>query len=278
MKMKNILLPTDFSKNSINAIRYALGFFKNTETNFFVLNVQKASNYTTSELMSTSGTSSVYEAVLDDNKKALQELTDKLKKEYASEKYSFKALLDFDVFTDAMKQAVSSNKIDLIVMGTNGATGAEEVIFGSNTLKVIRQVDCPLITVPEGYEFKKIESVLFSTNHKKFPFSKLKPLTETLVIHNAVLKVLDIEEKSSEVSTTEIESFLKNIPESINYTIDTIVGITPFDAINAFEQLFPVELHAMFVEKQSFLDRLIFGSKTSKINYNSKVPMLIMHY
>ncbi len=276
--MKNILLPTDFSKNSINAIRYALAFFKNTETNFFVLNIQKTSNYTTSELMSTSGTSSVYEAVLDDNKKALQELTKKLKKEYASEKYSFKALLDFDVFTDAMKQAVSSNKIDMIIMGTNGATGAEEVIFGSNTLKVIRQVDCPLITVPEGYEFKKIESVLFSTNHKKFPFSKLKPLTETLVIHNAVLKVLDIEEKSSEVSTTEIESFLESIPESINYTIDTIVGITPFDAINAFEQLFPVELHAMFVEKQSFLDRFIFGSKTSKINYNSKVPMLIMHY
>ena len=84
---------------------------------------------------------------------------------------------------------------------------------------------------------------------------------------------MEIEENNVEVNSPKgnyidlfkginIERFcIKNIPSAV--------------AIDAFTQLIPVQLHAMFVERKSLLDRFIFGSETSKISYSSKVPLLI---
>ncbi len=274
--MKNILLPTDFSENSLNAIEYALKFFKGTQTNFFVLNVQKTSGYTTSDMMSTSASTSVYKAVLDDNKAKLEKLIDKLENKHPSDSFIFHPLLDFDVFTDAISQAVQKNKIDLIIMGTNGATGAKEVIFGSNTLKVIRQVNCALLTVPGEYHFQKIPSVLLSIDgQNKFSQKGFEPLKEILTRFNSKLKILEIIENAS-IERKDTKKIAEDIFLNFDYEFFSIKDIPAAIAINAFEQLFPVNLHGLFVKEETFLDRVLFGSETSKISYASKVPLLIM--
>ena len=275
--MKNVLLPTDFSENSINAIKYAASFFKDSEVNFFVLNVQKTSDYTTSDLISSSANTSVYKAILDDNKKELNKLISTLKTENASEKFSFEALLDFDVFTDAVQQAVKSNKIDLIIMGTNGATGAKEVIFGSNTINVIRHSNCPLIAIPEDYSFKKIESVLFSINNQnRFTQSGIETLKEILIRYKSKIKILEIKEEGVAPAGIKAKGSMEALFKDFEHTYHTLTGIRASAAISAFEQLFPIDLHAIFVEKESFFDRLLLGSETSRISYGSRVPLLIM--
>ena len=275
--MKRILLPTDFSKNSLNAIRYAMAFFKKSEIDFYVLNVQKTSDYTTSDLMSRSSGTSIYRAVLDDNKKSLQKFIEKLKQECIGEKYTFHSLVDFDVFTDAIQQAVTSKKIDLIIMGTNGATGAKEVLFGSNTLNVIRKVDCPLIAVPENYKFKHIQQILLTLNYQEVSTPSIAPLLDVLKLYKAALKVLDIKEEIIQVTSAETQASLKDLLGKLSYEYFTLTGIPSPIAINAFEQLFPIDLHAIIIKQKSFLDRFVFGNETSTISYNSRVPLLIMH-
>ena len=276
--MKNILLPTDFSENSINAINYAVNLFANSKINFFVLNVQKTSDYTTSELMTSSPSDSVYKGVLEDNKLKIKKLIEKLEAENSSNKFNFKGLLDYDVFTDAIRQAVKLNEIDLIIMGTNGATGAKEVIFGSNTIKVIRNINCPIIAVPEKYSFSKIKRILFSIHSQmKTCYSGLKPLRSILRIYEPELNVLEITEDTIQPKESEDDLSIKDVLYEFDFKKFEITKI-PFPyAIDTFQQLIPVELHALVIEKESFIDRIIFGSKTSKITYNSKVPLLVMH-
>ena len=276
--MKNILLPTDFSQNALNAIFYAMEFFANLEINFFVINIQKTSGYTTSELFTSPSSSTVYKGVLNDNKLAIEELIDSLKSKYDSERFTFKALLDFDVFTDAIQQAVVSNKIDFIVMGTNGATGAKEVIFGSNTLKVIRQVDCPLITVPEGYKFQKIKSVLLSFSPQyKFEFSKIEPLNDVISIHKSKLLILEVRDGTTTFKDVKNQKSIENRFVEFNPAYYVLEDIPIAMAISAFEQLNPIDLNVLFVAKEYFVSRFIFGSDTSKISYASKIPMMILH-
>ena len=276
--MKNILLPTDFSENSINAINYAFNLFANSKINFFLLNVQKTSDYTTSELMTSSPSDSVYKGVLEDNKLKIKKLIEKLEAENSSNKFNFKGLLDYDVFTDAIRQAVKLNEIDLIIMGTNGATGAKEVIFGSNTIKVIRNINCPIIAVPEKYSFSKIKRILFSIHSQmKTCYSGLKPLRSILRIYEPELNVLEITEDTIQPKESEDDLSIKDVLYEFDFKKFEITKI-PFPyAIDTFQQLIPVELHALFIEKESFIDRIIFGSKTSNITYNSKVPLLVMH-
>lgn len=276
--MKNILLPTDFSENSINAIDYAVKLFANSEMKFHILNVQKTSDFTTSELMTSPPSDSVYKGVLQDNKIKVEKLVKTLETENSSEKFTFKSLLDYDVFTDAIRQAVKLYEIDLIIMGTNGATGAKEVIFGSNTIKVIRNINCPIIAVPEKYCFSKINRILFSIHSQmKTCYSGLKPLRSILRIYEPELDVLEITEEANQSKEDEDDLSIKDILYEFDFKKFEIKKV-PFPyAIETFQQLIPVELHALFVEKTSFIDRIIFGSKTSNITYNSKVPLLVMH-
>ena len=275
--MKHILLPTDFSKNSINAINYALKFFEGLEIVFFLINIQKTSDYTTGDLMSGRSGSSLYQNLLNDNQAKLHQLIDQLKSEFPSKNFKFEGVVDFDVFTDAIEQAIQTFRIDLIIMGTNGASAAKEKIFGSNTLQVIRQIKCPLITVPENHQFSSINKVLFSTSNDTFPFNKVDPLIKIIKMHKASLLILEVIKSESESISIEKREGLKELKEVIDYELYTITGISQPTAIDAFEQLHPIDLHAFFTKKESLLDRIIFGSDTSVISYGSKVPLLVMH-
>ncbi len=274
--MKNILLPTDFSENSKNAIRFAMKFFEGETCTFHILNSQKPSSYITADVLYGSPGTTIHEAILNDNKIELEKTIRFCESIAEKEKYTFVPKIDFDNIVDAVNQAVALNNIELIVMGTNGATGAAEVIFGSNTLKIIRNVDCPVIAVPQGYAFNKIESVLLSLNYQYIVSEKsLNIISEIVKKHKASLKILEIEEESIELATKR--NYTEEVFKEIGFERFSIKNIPAAMAINAFEQLIPIQLHAMVVERRSFLDRFIFGSETSKISYGSSVPILILH-
>ena len=276
--MKNILLPTDFSENSINAINYALKLFANSEIKFHILNVQKTSDYITSELISSSPSDSIYKGVLEDNRLKIEKLVEQLKAENYSSKFTFKRLIDYDVFIDAIRQVIKLHEIDLIIMGTNGATGAKEEIFGSNTMKVIRNINCPVIAVPEKYRFCKINRILFSIHSemKKY-FSELKPLRSIMRIYEPELDVLEITEDAKQPNNGEDDLTIGDLLYEFKFKKFEIKKVPFIYAIETFQQLIPTDLHALFVEKERFFDRILFGSKNSKLTYNSKVPLLIMH-
>jgi hypothetical protein len=89
------------------------------------------------------------------------------------------------------------------------------------------------------------------------------------------LKILEIEEEDIELSSQR--NHTEEVFKEIGFERYSIKNIPASMAINAFEQLIPVQLHALIVERKSFFDRFIFGSETSKINYGSLVPLLVLH-
>ena len=89
--MRNILLLTDFSKNASNAIDYAMRLFSGTTCRFYVLNVQKVSRYITSDLIASSK-ASVYDAIVKNPKKSIENLVDRLEKKYENEEYYFEGV------------------------------------------------------------------------------------------------------------------------------------------------------------------------------------------
>ena len=125
--MKRILLPTDFSKNSLNAMEYAMALFDKVACKFYLLNIQKPSNYMSDELMTGDLSTSIYEAVSHDNKKKLNDLKVTYELRYKDSPFEFETRFDFDQLEAAIQQLVDRENIDLVVMGTNGATDAEEV-------------------------------------------------------------------------------------------------------------------------------------------------------
>lgn len=276
--MKNILLPTDFSPNSLQAIDYALQFCKGHTCSFYVLHVQKSSDYITDDLMSSAPNETVFESIARDNKKKIDLVVKQLKDKYPSQDYTFYSLFDFDDLVSAIEQAVQLYAIDLIVMGTNGATGAEEVIFGSNTLRVIREIDCPTLTVPDHYTYRGINTILFSIRpNTTETFKSMKLFRELLKMHSCQLKVLELYDDPTQLFLKEEDASIKNLFPEHPYSYYSLFAFPGVTAVTTATQLLKADLHAVFVEKETFLERFLVGSDTSNLVYKTLVPLLFLH-
>ena len=275
--MKIILLPTDFSENSKNAVDYAMALCEKWECTFYVLNVQKQSEFLLDDLMVAPVNNSVHQAIAQDNEKELKQFVSNIKKQYKNKNFSFKPLFDFDSLPEAINQAVTLKAIDLIIMGTNGATGAKEVVFGSNTLNVIRKVNCPILTIPENHTFSGMESVLFSTEDcKDFNKKGVKPLTDILSTFKAKLSILDLDFANYPDEHNNHSKCLKYLFDKQAFTYYSVTQVPSPMAISTITQLHKYEIHALFIESKSFLERFINGSVTNEISYNSTLPLLIL--
>ncbi len=277
--MKNILLPTDFSENSLNAIDYALEFFKGNSCTFYILNVQKSSDFLSADLVTAAPEASIYEAIADDNKQQLKDLIKPYKLQFIQEDYSFKPIFDFDNLVNAINETLAAHKIDLIIMGTNGTTNAREILFGSNTIQVIRKIKCPVIVIPEGFKFSNIENVLFSTfRSEDFNSAGIKILMETINKYQPKVTVMELDNNPITANYKKDDARVKRVFKDINYNFSSVNRIPAAMAISAVTQLLHIDLQAMFLdEEETFLERFIFGSERTKISYATSVPLLILH-
>ncbi len=146
--MKNVLIPTDFSENSWNAIRYALNFFEKEHCNFYVLHVNSA------KTGPKNSPSLPYIEEIDkrhpnSSKKQLRKVLTRITAEFPENKnHKFYTLTDDNFFITSIRKHIEEKKINLIVMGTKGASDGNELIIGSNTANVIVKVPCNTLIIP----------------------------------------------------------------------------------------------------------------------------------
>jgi nucleotide-binding universal stress UspA family protein len=276
--MKNILLPTDFSKNSINAIHYALELFEGASCNFFLLNTQSPASYISDDLV-FAGNQSLYDTIVKTSKKKLSQLLVELKNEFKTLEFNFEILVDYDALPEAINQIKNSKNIDLVVMGTNGATGAKEVVFGSNTINVIRKVDCPTLIIPEGFKYRLPKEILLpldvTDSLNSSAFLKVVKFTKRFSekLHVVRIKPQDEDSKEEEKDKENINAFLTEVQHEYH----TVANIPISASVNFYIQTHQIDLITLLVQEESLIERLFIGSPTTRINNTLRVPLLVFH-
>lgn len=273
--MKNILLPTDFSECANNAMLYVLNLFKGTSCTFHLLSVYKASNYTSGDLLRASADASLYDILISENKLKLDKLIKKMKKNCSGEDFHFDALADYNVFTDSIKQFLETEQIDLIAMGTDGVSGTEEKIFGSHTLRVIRNIDSPLLIIPKNVKFQSLRRLLLSLNYSiELDLVSLQPFLELIKNHSFSLDILKLSKPDDDTEAEE-KSLLHNL-EIYTPSYHKVSDVPASEAINTMVQYRQIDMNVLPVKKEEILERL-FGSDMSKIINSTLVPLVILH-
>lgn len=275
--MYQILLPTDYSENSKNAIRYALELFTGQPCTFTLLHVQKLSAFAMDDLISAAAGATIYESLIKKEKEAIQAFCQEMSNAYPEPNFDWQTRIDYDDFNDAVEQEVERSKIDLIVMGTNGASGAQEILFGSNTLQVIRKVQTPTLIIPEGYRFQKLDSVVFSAEScKELRLPQAEILKDLLKLHPGQLHMLKIKEEAH-VKKHDCGSCLIDVLRETPFTSHNIHGVPYVHALNSYLQLVPSQMHALFLEPKTFFKRLMHGSNLDVLKQGTRVPLLVLH-
>lgn len=275
--MKNILLLTDFSECSINAMRYAFHLFRGSASIFYVLHVQRASSYTSHDLILS--WDSIYDAIIKKSKQKLIKLVDGFKKEIEDENFNYQIMVDFDSLTDSINQIIKSKEIDLIVMGTNGVTGAKEVVFGSNTINVIRKIDCSTLVIPEGFEYRAPKEVLLpldlNDSLRGSAFMSVLKFVKNFsnAIHFLRIKPSDEDSKKEREDNEYIAHSLKGI----KHIYHIIKNVPMHYAVSTYSQTNTIDIIILLVQRKTLFERFFMGSSTTQISNRIDVPLLIFH-
>lgn len=105
----------------------------------------------------------------------------------------------------ARKHATKENGVRLIVAGTSGASGLEEVLTGSNTEKLVRHMTCPVLAVPQKAENFEVKSVLFATNLEEEQFIALNRLQQLQVFWDNHIHLLYVNTPNNFLTSQELE-------------------------------------------------------------------------
>lgn len=277
--MKHILLLTDYSTIALNGIHYALQLFKNESCTFYLCHIKKAKSYISDDLMS-GGAESLYKSIIKDEKLKIQTLIDALKVHYNNDLHEFKVIVDYDNFLDSINQNIEHYNIELIVMGSNGASNAAESIFGSNTLKVIRNIDMPTLVIPEGYKFTPLKDILLPLDsYDPSDGNLFKRFLNFSKPHKSTLHILRITESKTapDENLQEYEN-LKQIITENHFEYHYIKNVPLHFSVSNYIQTHNVDLMVLFEQTESFFNRFFFGSATTRLSHDLETPLLVYHY
>jgi nucleotide-binding universal stress UspA family protein len=279
--MKTILLPTDFSDNSWNAIEYALNFFKDSTCSFYLLHINRVSNVVTNDYPYIPSQDVIVDIYLKPAKTQLKALLKKITENFPKNKnHKFHTITESNFFIESIRNNVEEKKVDVIVMGTKGASGLSKFIVGSNTGDVITKVKCTTLVVPENAKFKKLEEVAFPTD---FSLSNnlqvLQPIAEILEETNSSLRVLNISKKNSVLNTDQLKSkeLLEDYFYNYKHSFHFLTNKKVEDAVQCFVESRNIDLIAMVAKNLNYFQQILFHTKVEEISYHTDVPFLVLH-
>lgn len=278
--MLRILIPTDFSDNAWNAIAYGLELFRNERCTIYLLHINPLPPYSGAGTSIKGSTDMLRETMLEESEKSLKELLEQINETLPNEKHTFITIALYDFFVDSIKREVQDKHIDLIIMGTKGASGLKKVSLGSNTGDVITKVKCPLLAVPEEAEYKTPKEIAFPTDFFiNYDVKVLDTLIGVVNRNKANLRVLHITKRGEELTREQIQNkeFLHDYLRGITHTFHTITGTKLETAVQCFVESRDIDMIAMVAKNLNFFQRILFRPAVEEISYHTEVPFLVLH-
>lgn len=271
----HILIPTDFSDNAWSAALYALKLYSNEPCTFYLLHTWSFKNsavrtYITSEYLDTNKV---------ETKKRLLEFKDELKAKSTNSDHNFKIIYSTDALLPTIKKAIITHHINLVVMGTKGATGAKEFFFGSNTVNIINKIRlCPILVVPDAFPFMKPKQIAFPTDFNHFYDEEILPIKQLSKLHKSKIRVFHI---NGEKNLTEKQNYnlamLKAYLEDYKHSFHWMKDYDKKEnAINDFIKVFDINILTMINYKHSFIERIIKEPIIKKIGFQPIIPFLVI--
>ncbi len=155
--MKKILVPCDFSAQAVDAFRFALDVSAQSKGEIHLVNVIEVPVVHDSLLMPIhTFEESLFKELRDKTEKQFV----KLREKYAKEIKKIKTSVLFGPPSSMILDYVEEKDIDIVIMGTKGASGVKEVFIGSNAEKIVRKVACPVLTIKK-YIKSPIKNIVF---------------------------------------------------------------------------------------------------------------------
>lgn len=269
--MKKILVPCDFSDPAVQAFKFAVDIAGKSGGEIYLVNVVELPVLHDSVLMPTL---SFEESFLADLKKNAEKNFVKMRDKWAKNGPKIHAFVEYGATTPTLRQFIEDQKIDLVVMGTHGASGLKEILIGSNTEKIVRTSGVPVIALKKPV--KGIKNIVFPNvlqREQEELTMKVKALQSFFkaTLHLVYVNTPAVFKRDSETREA-IAAFAKRYMLK-DYTVNIYNDISEEEGITNFSKEVKADLVAMGTHGRRGISHLMMGSVAEDVVNHLDCPI-----
>lgn len=272
--MKKILVPIDFSKEAKYACEVAAQIAKKTKCEIILLHMLDIPGVSIDPIDSNNkrgGAQAIFFM------KTIHKKFQKYKALPFFEGIKITESVKFHKAFNGVIEESKKNNVDLIVMGSQGATGLKEMLVGSNTEKVVRYSDIPVLVIKKKVSNFEIKNMIFASDFSKESKKSFKNVIEFANIFKAKLHLLYINTihnfESTKDSTKKLEKFVSGYDKN-KFTLNIYNDTTIEEGILNFGKDINADIIAINTHGRSGLSQLFSESISKELANHALRPIV----
>ncbi|GAA4949757.1 hypothetical protein GCM10023314_23880 [Algibacter agarivorans] len=260
--MKNILVPVGSSKNAVSHLQYAVDFAESFGANLFVVQVYNV--YTKAGTMVR-----VDEIIERESKAFLEDLVSKI--DTKGVKVIVKTLKG--KLIDTLELACKAADIDLMLVEPRTNSIKDEVYLGKTSGKIVKQMDVPVLIIPEDYKFIPPSNILMAIKSAIIKKDNvLKPLKLIKTQFDAIIDLLLVKTPFHNKGDFDVNDELKGIVKSITKTENA----TTFQGVLFHFESHKPDMLCVVRRKRGFFAKKWEKNTILKKDFHSNIPVLVL--
>jgi nucleotide-binding universal stress UspA family protein len=277
--MKKILVPTDFSKEAQIATEVARDIAKKAGSELILLHVIEAASGGSFNVEGESKYGGDPEEKLFNLaliKKARKQMETVLSNSMFNG-MKVKGELKLGTPFHGMRTIITEKKVDLVVMGTAGKTKVDEMIIGTNTEKVVRHAQCPVLTVQKKPTTTDFKNIVYATAMSKDEEVFAAIVKRSQDLYNATIHLVRINTPGNFQRDVVVQKYMKDFAKRLmlkNYTINIFNDLTEEEGVIYFADSINADLIAMATHGRTGFAHVLAGSIAEEVVSHSKRPVL----
>lgn len=280
--MNTILVPTDFSKLSENALDFAVELARYAVTDVqavhFVEILHEENTLVTADtaVVGTTDETLFNIQMMRSNKNKLQEIKDRFK----SDGVNVKADLAGGGFLKGVQEFVRKNEVSAVVIGTTGEQNLQEFFTGNHTEQLFEHLDVPIISLQKREHFNQIKEVIaaFDVTNEYYSPAALAKMKDTLLNFNAhVNMVTVVTDEAKRQSSLDALKDIRRRMQLNEATVEVLVDVNVEQALRTFVQDKNAGALGLLTEAKSGLWRFVQDSLAAHVTKDFDIPVLTLN-
>jgi len=268
--MAHLLLPTDFSDGSLKACAYALDLFGTAGNTFTLAHayIDPMPGYAALVDMS----SVQYAASVE----GLSVFTERFRKLKGGADAVVGTVAQFGPLPAVVDSICEDKAVDVVVMGTQGATGGN--LFGSSAGAVARSSQTPVLIVPAGARFTGLRHVLLADDHVRVEPFAMRLLVQLASKAGAAVTIAHVLRNASEVPDPKILADYDETFAAVPHTFIAAEGEDVALALSQVAERDNMDLVVVLHRHTGFLESLFHGSVAKHLAMHTRIPLLVLEH
>lgn len=277
--MKKILVPTDFSKSALMATEVAADIAMKANAEIVVLHVVEEISGNSFNIegeidMTGSWEEKIFTMkLIERGRKQLAKLSSDLKERGLKVRSELRLGTPFH----GMRTIITDHKVDLVVMGTAGQSKMEEMVIGTNTEKVVRHAQCPVLTVHKKPASGDFRNIVYATSMSEDEEIFSRIIRKTQQIYDSTIHLVRINTPGNFQRDASVKKYMQSFAKKLqlkNFTLNVYNDLSEEEGIVYFADSIDADMIAMATHGRTGFAHVLAGSIAEDVVSHSRRPVL----